>query len=367
MDYFSLSKLLDESEEKFTITQAAYEKLEKSVKNVGDIFLENIDGARAYLQGSFAYGTIIRPYMKDKDGDYDIDLVIELPATYSSKDAEYVKNLVGMYLKRNDYRERLEEGKRCWTLDYSDTKNPDVAFHLDILPSVSADIQNGNEIQNTEIKITNRTDDGYSWSSSNPKGYRIWLSDIDRKHCNEENIKPSSTVETDLNRVADPVNTTPLRSAIKILKRSRDVFFSDRDDSEYSPVSIIITTIVAQIVDSDEIKYNEVAPIFDKIMSNLHNAGPKNNGSWILLNPIDSKENFADRWNTDERYVSAYYAWCNYMVEQWNMLKIADEMTAKRTIEKMVGLKDNSLQNISVYVPKSISTSISTPKSYVGE
>ena len=147
MDYFSLSKLLDESEEKFTITQAAYEKLEKSVKNVGNIFHENIDGARAYLQGSFAYGTIIRPYMKDKDGDYDIDLVIELPATYSSKDAEYVKNLVGMYLKRNDYRERLEEGKRCWTLDYSDTKNPDVAFHLDILPSVSADIQNGNEIQ----------------------------------------------------------------------------------------------------------------------------------------------------------------------------------------------------------------------------
>jgi len=367
MDFFSLSKLFDESENKFTITQTAYDELEKTVKDVGNLF-DDIRGVKTYLQGSFAYGTIIRPYRNDKDGDYDIDLVIEFPEAYLSKDAECVKGLVGKYLKMSNHGDRLEEGKRCWTLDYSDEKYTNVAFHLDVLPSVSADIRNANELQNTEIKITNRGDDGnYSWSSSNPRGYRRWLSDIDNRHCNEVRMKPSLSVETDLNRVADPVDTTPLRSAIKILKRSRDVFFSKRDDSEFSPVSIIITTVVAKIIDSDEMKYNTVAPILDKIIYNLRSAGPKNNGSWALLNPVDSKENFADRWNYDERYVLAYNQWCSYLIDQWDKLKKADEVTAKRIIETMLGLGDKTLQNTTVCTPKPIVASISTPKSYVGE
>ena len=364
MDLKSLSKLFDESEKRFSITQTAYDKLEKTVRRIGKYIANNEPDVKTYLQGSFSYGTIVRPYRGDSDGDYDIDLVIEFPPSYCAKGPQAVKSIVGDCLEKSSYGDRLDEGKRCWTLDYSDTSNPDIAFHLDVLPSVSANVPDADKIRKTEIRITNRGKNGYTWSSSNPKGYRQWLSAIDQSHCNAADKKPASNIVSDLDRVADPVDCTPLRSAIKILKRSRDVFFSDRSDSDYAPISVIITTVAASIIDADNTKYNCVAPALEKIIDGLRTMGPKNNGSWNLRNPVDPRENFADKWNTDSSYPDAYYAWYDHLSQQWSKLKSADEREAKEIIEELLGLKTDTLHNVAVEKAKPISAGPTTPKSY---
>lgn len=365
MDSISLSKLFDESERRISITKTAYEKLEKSVLRIGKYITNNEPSINTYLQGSFIYGTIIRPYKGDSDGDYDIDLVVEFPATYYGRGPAYVKALVGDCLKKSDYKDRLDEGKRCWTLEYSDTADPEIAYHLDILPSVSNPVPTEKELKKTEIKITNHDKSGYNWSSSNPKGYRNWLLDIDRKHCNTINPKPASNIGADLNRVADPFDSSPLRLAIKILKRSRDVFFSHRSDADYAPISIIITTVAAMIIDEDETHYNRVAPALGRIIEEIKNKGPKKNGIWKLLNPVDAGENFADKWNSNKSYSSAYFAWCEYLQKNWAELESADEIQSKQIIEKMLGLGRNTLQNVTVDRPKPIVAAAITPKSYV--
>ena len=156
-----------------------------------------------------------------------------------------------------------------------------------------------------------------------------------------------------------------MRSAIKILKRSRDVFFSNRGDSDYAPISVIITTVAGTIIDTDDTKYNIVAPALEKIINGLQTMGPKNNGSWVLKNPVDPRENFADKWNADSGHSSAYSAWCKYLQEQWSMLKSSDEHKAKQIIEKMLGLKNNTLQNVPVNKAKDIVVTSATPKCYV--
>ena len=365
MDQVSLSKLFDESEKRFSITQTAFDKLGKTVKGIGTYIANNEPDVRTYLQGSFSYGTIVRPYKGDSDGDYDIDLVVEFPSRYGERGPPAVKSLVGDCLKKSDYKGRLEEGKRCWTLDYSDTSDPEIAFHLDILPSVSAGVPNADVVRKTEIMITNKVKTGYVWSSSNPKGYRNWLSEIDRRHCGVSNKRPASNIVSDLDCVVDPVDCTPLRSAVKILKRSRDVFFSRRTDSDYAPISVIITTVAANVIDMDGTKYNSVAPALEKIIGGLRTMGPKNDSSWKLRNPVDSKENFADKWNTDIRYSDAYGAWCDYLGKQWSKLRSSDEHGAKQIIEGMLGLRKNTLQNVTVSKANPIVAGPMTPKSYV--
>lgn len=365
MDQKSLSKLFDESEKKFSITQTAYDKLEKTVAGVGKYISNNEPNVKTYLQGSFSYGTIIRPYKGDSDGDYDIDLVIEFPAPYYEKGPSTVKTIVGECLKKSHYNGRLEEGKRCWTLDHSDTSDSDIRFHLDILPSVSTNVLSTDKMKKTEITITNKEKTEYSWSSSNPKGYRNWLFAIDKGHRDSANMEPASDIVSDLDRIADPVERSPLRSAIKILKRSRDVFFSNRSDSDYAPISVIITTVAGIIIGADDTKYNSVAPALEKIINGLQTMGPKDNGSWVLQNPVDAKENFADKWNTDANYSSAYDAWCEYLQHQWSSLNSSDERKAKEIVEEMLGLKNNTLQNVSVNKPKPIVVASTTPKSYV--
>ena len=118
-----------------------------------------------YLQGSFRLGTVVRPYHKDKEGNYDIDQVCELTKYRESKSPKILKNDIGDRLKEdNDYERMLEiEGRRCWTITYaSEIGRP--GFHIDILPAFKSD-------KGTlyTIDITHREENVYSWSSSNPK------------------------------------------------------------------------------------------------------------------------------------------------------------------------------------------------------
>lgn len=114
-----IDKMLRAIAQKLDITNTQFEKAKKSYNAVGEYLNNNIDGnVNIFPQGSFRLGTIIKP-LSDND-DYDIDLVCIINSNIN--EPKELKDLVGNVLKNSDrYNELLEkEGKRCWTLKYSD-------------------------------------------------------------------------------------------------------------------------------------------------------------------------------------------------------------------------------------------------------
>jgi len=103
---------------------------------------------------------------------------------------------------------------------------------------------------------------------------------------------------------------TPLQRAIQLMKRHRNHMYSTSSSLNYDdkPISIIITTLAARA-------YSNEANLYDSLMNILKGMPKfikkKNVGgkmvTWVE-NPVDHRENFADKWEQfPEREVNFYY------------------------------------------------------------
>lgn len=131
------NQIFDEIGNDLDITETQFNNAVRSYKAVGSWLADSNSLLSPYKpeilpQGSFLLGTMIKP-VNDND-DLDIDLVCRFEGKNSNWSQYNLKQIVGDRLKQNKtYKEMLdEEGRRCWTLEYSDDAN----YHMDILPSM---------------------------------------------------------------------------------------------------------------------------------------------------------------------------------------------------------------------------------------
>lgn len=312
--------------ESLDISDTRYEEAEGRYKAVGQ-WLGKEDSPLAqlspqiYPQGSFRLGTVIRPF--DDREEYDIDLVCELQTSKDAVSQQQLKKMVGDRLKaHSDYARMLdkEEGRRCWTLNYSDGAQ----FHMDILPAIPEDEQfklllakNGVPFRLAEkaISVTDKTTGNYTfidfdWPRSNPKGYAEWFRE--RMQVRFENLRKSlaeSRRAATIEAVPEYQVKTPLQRAVQILKRHRDMMFlHDGDDK---PVSIIITTLAAHAYDNE-------ADIVDCLLSLLEGMPryieSRNGVSWVP-NPVNPMENFADKWHEHPQREVKFRKWLRQVSE----------------------------------------------------
>ena len=288
-------------------------------------------GARTpeiYPQGSFRLGTVVRPLRGGVEADYDIDLVCELQIAKEWTDASTVKRVVGERLRDNErYRKMLDdEGKRCWTLIYAEQDG--VGFHLDVLPSVPDPQPNFD----TSIAITNRQGRLYDWSASNPRGYGDWFDEKNRAAFlrvstqQKQAIRARATeVFASVDDVPDLLVRTPLQRSIQIMKRHRDVMFSQGRNTDHAPISMIITTLAAHLYGGEGDVYSALTAIVSKLhghaglvenrsiglaLASLELVRRLPDGTWYIGNPVNSAENFADRWHEDNHArARAFFQW----------------------------------------------------------
>lgn len=289
------SKILANIADSLDIPESRYKEAVSRYETIGKWLDANdsklhIYKPTIYPQGSFRLGTMNKP-ISDSD-EYDIDLVCNLEINKDNITQAQLKEMVGARLKENEtYRKMLEEGRRCWTLDYANE------FHMDILPAIP-DYERLNDcILITDKKLR-------EWQKSNPKGYARWFIDRMRAIFEKRKIALAESMRANIEYVPDWKVRTPLQRSVQILKRHRDIYFNGKDNK---PISIIITTLAGQA-------YQNEADLSDTLFNIINGmTNPKNikgqYGGYYIPNPTNSAENFADKWNEDENLPKAFFSW----------------------------------------------------------
>jgi len=319
----SLDKVLNALAQSLDITKTQHENLVKSYGAVGKFLNENPVFAPYHPvispQGSLRLGTIIQPVCEDDD--LDVDLVYRLTEKHPSWTQFDIKRYVGLRLKEHKtYKDMIDdEGRRCWTLLYrQEADNVKERYHMDILPCVA---DNGyaermrqmlsagfsvNEIDRIAIRITDNKSTDYhtsknkaTWLKSNPDGYAIWFVSRCKMVGEVREVTMSSIMP-----IGEYVpNKTILQRIVQLLKRHRDIMFNG---DENKPISIIITTLAARA-------YNGEDNLFDGFMNVIERMEcyikKKDDGSYWVENPVNPKENFADKWATHPQRKENFFKW----------------------------------------------------------
>jgi hypothetical protein len=327
-----INTILEKLGGELDITKTEYEMAVNSYNDVGD-WLSKDDSSLSKFnpsilpQGSFMLGTMIRPV--NPEDDLDIDLVCKLDSIPSTWSQEDLKEAVGNRLKEHKrYNDNLKDkngGQRCWTIKYAEASN----YHLDVLPCIADSnyLQFLNESYYTDseldvdklaIKITDNESESYKliiphedWDKSNPFGFAKWF--LKQAHISQlklitlnESIKPVEDFEKE---------KLPLKVIVQLLKRHRDIMFTDKKyNTENKPISIIITTLAG-------LSYNKANNVIDGlsgIIKNIHrhikkdvwNVDNNSYETWIE-NPINSSENFANKWTLEKQKEDYFYMWLN--------------------------------------------------------
>ena len=309
------------------IPPSRYEQAEKSYKSLGDWFHRKDSSVRdfdpdVFVQGSFKLGTVIKPQSEDEE--YDVDCACSLTYLDKSKLSQAnLKELLGeeikLYRKSRGITKEVQEGRRCWRLEYAD----DAQFHMDLVPC----IPNGHDqrllleaknldtrFANTAIAITdNEVLPQYfqitnNWPRSNPRGYAEWfksrMGDVFvRRREQVFNEMRSKGITASVEDIPTYRVRTPLQSAIMILKRHRDVMFANEPTNK--PISIIISTLAAHAYRGEE----SIGYTLLSILSRMEEAIEHDGQKYVIKNPTDALENFADKWENHPERAQAFFSW----------------------------------------------------------
>ncbi len=319
------NEILEEIGNNLDITETQYKFAVQSYQAVGSWLADEKSMLSPYKpevlpQGSFLLGTMIKPI--NESDELDVDLVCRLEGKKPDWTQYHLKKIVGDRLKdKKTYREMLdEEGRRCWTLNYSDSSK----YHMDILPSI---VSEGHRIilekafsstdfkdfEKTAIRITDNQEDNYyeetnpdSWNKSNPFGYAAWF---------QERCSISSRKSVFLSESVNPIpnyqkEKLPLQRVVQILKRHRDIMF---DGDEDKPISIIITTLSSKAYNKETDIISALANVVNTMESFIEEKFSPEHGKWIkwIGNPVNEDENFADKWPETQKKQENFYKWLN--------------------------------------------------------
>ncbi|ODT16158.1 MAG: hypothetical protein ABS35_29235 [Kaistia sp. SCN 65-12] len=304
--------------EELEIPPSRYEQAERSYLSFGEwLHREKSTVLRydpqVYVQGSFRLGTAIKP-LNDAE-EYDVDSVCEFRLLQKTSLSQFgLKQLLGdevkAYAREHGMTKPVQEGRRCWVLEYADGAQ----FHMDIVPAIPNATEQRVLLRrhgldttwaSTAIAITDKGDSAYKiiseeWPRSNPKGYSEWFRskvvDVERRRVSDGFRAQVESMPTYRIR-------TPLQSAIMILKRHRDHMFEHR--YEERPISVILTTLATHAYQGDL----TIGKALVSILSGMDSFIERVNGQDVIRNPTDPLENFADKWPKHPERRAAFYEW----------------------------------------------------------
>ena len=312
-------RILDLVFDSLDVPASYYQKAANRYRSVGE-WLHRDGSALADLepevfpQGSFRYGTVIRPITEN--GVYDLDMACRVNLSKSNYTQAQVKALLGgeitSYAKAQSFKEAPEAKHRCWRLNYAD----EVGFHMDVVPCIpeSPDFMRAlmgagvsERWANMAVAITDDCHRNFTvidsdWPSSNTEGFAEWF--VQRM----KTIGPERMMKMAADREVASIDDlpsyewkTPLQRAVQVLKRHRDMVFKDQEDLK--PVSVLITTLAALAYGGEADLFQALDGILTRMPGLVRSSTPR------VPNPINPKEDFADRWQKNPDLEPNFRLW----------------------------------------------------------
>lgn len=311
------------------LTETQHKNAESRYEAVGN-WLSSSDkaglrDAKIYPQGSFSIRTTVKPLGRE---EYDLDLVCLVPKFTSITQPSVLKRLIGDRLYANEnYKDMIEEKPRCWRITYANE------FHLDITPSIynPACNQGGELVPDKKIN---------QWKPSNPRGYRLWFEE-------RAKLQPrfllleSSLAKAQIEALPGPTTFKGfLPRIVQLCKRHRDIWFSHRD-SDFAPISIILTTLIAKSYAYCVVNHTYETE-FDLLVEVLRHAESfiemDETKRYYVWNDTTTNENFAEKWNRDTRFADSFFSWHKQALTDFETLPFVSGLDeVKRSLSPVFG------------------------------
>ena len=142
------------------------------------------------------------------------------------------------------------------------------------------------------------------WQYSNPIAYADWFLAKVPAHVFEDALADlAKSEERSVEEVPRFMVRTPLQRLTQVIKRHRDVYFAD--DPGIKPSSILLTTLIAHSYEGGTDFLRAATDFLDAVPRLVRFEG----GCWIVANPVEEKENFADKWNDHPERREAFLDW----------------------------------------------------------
>lgn len=366
--------------ESLDISPTMYEKAKTSYETVASHLKAAGLKCRIYPQGSFALGTVVRPFKNDKDQEYDIDMICEIEEEKQKTSAENVRKDVrsGLYSYEAYLDEPIEEFDRCFTLHY--TEKNGIGFNMDLVSSVHEDNDSiyalmykgiENEFAQQAIAITEAKENKtvVVWHPSNPAGYKLWFDRInkpfrDYASASERRrvMKRAGTMYASVEKVPSLLERSALQRVIQVLKRHRDVYYSrinngkKEEDQLRKPISAIITTLTAKIAQrarADMAVYDLLQFVVQGIATHsglleesyisyatLNKSQlfmSRQEEKWTITNPVNPEDNYTDSWNKDD--AQCFFKWVKAVQMDFLLGADHDQLKFITGIERGLGIK----------------------------
>lgn len=305
------------SETQYGVIEDRYTLLQKALDAADDPLL---DHAHVFVQGSIGLRTTIKPALGATGAmaTIDADAVVWLPQAVGAESQKVLDAIEKRFSEATRVEEPVEQLRRGIRIKYAD-ENP--GFHIDITPAITAA---GNSKVNGHGAL--QVPDRYQgWKASSPRLYSEWLDTVASqrvemlgvRYLAEQGILMKDATQDPLPDYADYVDGNPLRAAIKLLKRHRDVWAIENREEEHRPISAVITTLAGRsyekLVQRGETAHLRPIEVVMAIVDQMPSFVRLGLGGYEVCNPHDSGENFAEKWNRPglegRQYKSAFDRW----------------------------------------------------------
>ncbi len=321
------------------ITPSMYKNAERKYKALANYLSGHTDlNTNMYAQGSFAFGTVVRPIKDGKDADYDLDFVCEVDRERGKIEASQLRSIIEKALLEGElYGGKAKSNDECITINYAEENG--VGFSIDIVPAAHESKENKARLKmktnrpdliDTSIAIPMEEKTLYKWQTNNPKGFQIWFEEINgpflEKARSEHHrvLMESTGFYNAVEEIPAGMDRSAIQRVIQILKRNRDMFYQKFPDLK--PISAIINVLVADVA----AKCNPDIGIFElldfvleeltesarclkdkqngEVLLETRIVGKRNRG-WYIANPANPEDNLADAWNDDPRIADKFFLW----------------------------------------------------------
>lgn len=376
-----------------TMYKNAVEKYNALASFLGDCGIE----ADIYPQGSFAFGTVVRPSYKDPDANYDLDFICQLHLSRDDIAPSQLRAKIETALRSSDqYGGKLTKCGECFTIEYADING--VGFSIDIVPAADENALKKYELQRisdrpdligTAIAIPRQNSErNYSWLTNNPKGFKSWFDEINKPFLEYRSLERRAKYYSEHRMVFDSVEDIPseldrsaMQRVIQILKYHRNNYYQNlprEDHDDIKPISAIINTLVADIsrqalptsdvfalltfvLNALDIYAKQQTMRFDDFRNQYKGctAITRENGKWKIENPANPEDNLANKWNENENIPKFFFKWVqSCRIDLIDSMRLSDDKF-RTQIENAFGadaVKRNWGSKYSAAKPKPINT-----------